>query len=996
MTVIEHWTTDTHFEGMGVSYDILQWFYRWIHNYNLFIPDEDEYDNEDTQTINPEIILKHQIYTTRIYISLLIVFLYILFVIALVFPQTRVVTIEHITPIIFNKLQNEHGETLSFLFHPLCSSNFVSEKWIRALYLSYSSIFLIEDFRTTASFQFKLLAALCSLSKRIVSQALIELDNTQLITIQLLSENNVRSQINGNVGFTQSIIPSQIIIPVRFLQITTISNSLISALNTNIMVRAIIMDRSPLVEAEPTIYYNTNDPDGRYFIAVCGHFTNSISPAGFYSSLSFYESAENHQRWCNYAPFFEPIASSMVNGFFGGCIPLNAVLEKAWTIEINYSTYFTKCAPKFCTYTETNQVNFVYTITLLIGLYGGLTIILQNNIIYSRKFIIWIKQLNIFKSANERRDIDIKRQRIITRIYFILLASSVTILILFTSFDTHFASITVQNPSITAYKNLQKLYSTSLICPCKNVSIPYNTFISLSPILHQVCTSDFVTLDWILMLLSIESYVIPSLYIPWIWRGLDGRHFMLLLLLCEFSENAIIEIIYRFGMRLFVTSNVLTETEFNIQLNTTFKQFIQPLIVQFELIINTTHLFTQVDQPYTDFGNARLVGKPSTDDQFTFDLTGVKNTNSTSVDCICATNPNCQSTVALYGWNSTENDDLANTLPYFVPAFGSNMDRIQAKRLGQYATRLYIVLFIISITILGLSTIVQPQILTKTFVKPSLNLYRRLVVDYAGTLQCFCSLISSPYERFIEIKSEFHQICSSQFVSDEWRTNLVVNLVSNLSTYDVLDYRRFLSAHLQLLTGLCALSIQSVDDAIVQFLSSNFITVKLMSQTIFDENINLLIKQSKSNAPIAFVRFINLLREINQGNAIVSTYYTNFKYIAPYYMYGSFGTPLITEAINYDNNCSCALDENCTTQAVFILTDSSRNISIKGLKMGCTPKMTTIYTTTDDLQSISTTLLSRIMLFRLWNDSINAYGCDYHRSICLSKSATEKSCYTAT
>ena len=45
----------------------------------------------------------------------------------------------------------------------------------------------------------------------------------------------------------------------------------------------------------------------------------------------------------------------------------------------------------------------------------------------------------------------------------------------------------------------------------------------------------------------------------------------------------------------------------------------------------------------------------------------------------------------------------------------------------------------------------------------------------------------------------------------------------------------------------------------------------------------------------------------------------------------------LTEAVTYDNECSCALSTNCTTQAGFFKSDSSEIIPIEGFKMGCTP-----------------------------------------------------------
>ncbi len=150
------------------------------------------------------------------------------------------------------------------------------------------------------------------------------------------------------------------------------------------------------------------------------------------------------------------------------------------------------------------------------------------------------------------------------------------------------------------------------------------------------------------------------------------------------------------------------------------------------------------------------------------------------------------------------------------------------------------------------------------------------------------------------------------------------------------DYRRFLSAHLQFLTGLCQLSTQSVNNSIDQFLSSLFVTSQLLSEMVFDARLNSIIEENKSNAPTTFTRLLLLIRNINHGNAIISSYGSNFEYTISLdsLIHNSFTH---TQAIIYDNNCSCGLHQNCTSQANFIRTNPSATVSIKGLKMGCTP-----------------------------------------------------------
>ncbi len=46
---------------------LIQWIDESINNYNVFIPEEDEYDDETDEPQDPVIVLKHQRYATRLY-----------------------------------------------------------------------------------------------------------------------------------------------------------------------------------------------------------------------------------------------------------------------------------------------------------------------------------------------------------------------------------------------------------------------------------------------------------------------------------------------------------------------------------------------------------------------------------------------------------------------------------------------------------------------------------------------------------------------------------------------------------------------------------------------------------------------------------------------------------------------------------------------------------------------------------------------------------------
>ena len=173
-------------------------------------------------------------------------------------------------------------------------------------------------------------------------------------------------------------------------------------------------------------------------------------------------------------------------------------------------------------------------------------------------------------------------------------------------------------------------------------------------------------------------------------------------------------------------------------------------------------------------------------------------------------------------------------------------------------------------------------------------------------------------------------------MSDQWQNSLTTKLAPDLYIYSVRDYRRFLSAHVQLLAGLCKLTGQLVHDSVDQFHSSSFVTAQLLPPNLFNSTITSHVQQSQSNANTTFTRLLSLLRVTNHGNAIISAYGTNFQMVAPWY--DITGSSIVTESMWYDDNCSCALNGSCTSAAVFMGTDLSvGNITIQGLRMGCTP-----------------------------------------------------------
>ena len=56
---------------------------------------------------------------------------------------------------------------------------------------------------------------------------------------------------------------------------------------------------------------------------------------------------------------------------------INELFVEKWTTTINYSSYFERCSPLFCSYTYIQKFNSFYTVTLILGLKGGLIVVLH-------------------------------------------------------------------------------------------------------------------------------------------------------------------------------------------------------------------------------------------------------------------------------------------------------------------------------------------------------------------------------------------------------------------------------------------------------------------------------------------------------------------------------------------------------------------------------------------------------------------------------------------
>ena len=80
------------------------------------------------------------------------------------------------------------------------------------------------------------------------------------------------------------------------------------------------------------------------------------------------------------------------------------------------------------------------------------------------------------------------------------------------------------------------------------------------------------------------------------WANEGSRYFQYLATLCELASRQVNESVQTFLTRTMATVDVLSEVEFDAQMNSTVAQLITSILIRFRLFIDTSQGLMHVDQ----------------------------------------------------------------------------------------------------------------------------------------------------------------------------------------------------------------------------------------------------------------------------------------------------------------------------------------------------------------------------------------------------------------
>lgn len=161
-------------------------------------------------------------------------------------------------------------------------------------------------------------------------KALNNVDNQRLVTIKLLREEDVQSQVQATIDMIHRTTEIQIKSSLDIVQTMYRANAILSSLGTNVYISTTYST----VNLYPAYYRNQDDELDRLFNRGC--FDRASFARAVFYSLTPYESLRTQPFWLeNQMYSSHGIVSAWVGGFYGACLATEALL--ASTLDCLYN-----------------------------------------------------------------------------------------------------------------------------------------------------------------------------------------------------------------------------------------------------------------------------------------------------------------------------------------------------------------------------------------------------------------------------------------------------------------------------------------------------------------------------------------------------------------------------------------------------------------------------------------------------------------------------------
>ena len=192
---------------------------------------------------------------------------------------------------------------------------------------------------------------------------------------------------------------------------------------------------------------------------------------------------------------------------------------------------------------------------------------------YCRQILI---SLNVF-------DNEMDQTALVSIVYLLLVGASFSIALLFVALGRETHSYISMSPSESTFELLNAQYGVeSVSCPCTQIATPYNTFLTLSPVYHQVCSSDLISSDWWKLVWGTGGiFQLKD-------QPLLSTYFRMLSSMCELSKETVKNATNTFLSSGFISVTILGRSSFEDRVKSSVNALIQQTPMSFRRTLQFT------------------------------------------------------------------------------------------------------------------------------------------------------------------------------------------------------------------------------------------------------------------------------------------------------------------------------------------------------------------------------------------------------------------------
>lgn len=246
------------------------------------------------------------------------------------------------------------------------------------------------------------------------------------------------------------------------------------------------------------------------------------------------------------------------------------------------------------------------------------------------------------------------------------------------------------------------------------------------------------------------------------------------------------------------------------------------------------------------------------------------------------------------------------------------------------STRIYILSFACFLILTGIAAGLSVRSINGSELSPSLSRFIELAEAYPTTLQCPCSRIGVAYSTFVRTRVDFHQVCSSTFVTQPWIDSIYAEINDSLSV--TAEIRYHLVFFWQAIAGFCLVSNSTWTDAVSSFAASQVISPTAIVEEVVRSQAQAALNNSVLRAETTLNRNLLSIRSTSTGNQFISGLATNF-YLS--YPPPGLGNPAFPKMLPKTyGNCSCLTALGCP-HPVFVNVSHDRSVPVAGMIADC-------------------------------------------------------------